>query len=100
MGLPRRLHSAHTPAIVLGVTLLATPMGLVAPGGLPKLRALEGALAQTQASNQTMRRQITVLQAEIDALRHDTQQQAALVRDELNLVREDEVVFVFGDERP
>lgn len=83
------------PVSMLGVAVVGVPVMILAPEGLPRLRALEKELAEIHGENQEIGRQIEQLRREVEQLRDDPAAVERIARDELGLVRQTEVVFQF-----
>lgn len=87
------------PLTMLGVAVVGVPVMILAPEGLPRLRALEKELADVHGENQEIRRELEQLRREVEQLRDDPAAVERIARDELGLVRQTEVVFQFPRER-
>lgn len=87
------------PLTMLGIAVVGVPVMILAPEGLPRLRALEKELADLHAENQEVRRNIEQLRREVEQLRDDPAAVERIARDELGLVRQTEVVFQFPRSR-
>ncbi len=83
------------PAAMLALSLIAVPVLLLQPEGLPRLRALQHELGQVKAENADLQRDVERLRVEVRELRDDPTAVERIARDELGLVRKDEVVFQF-----
>jgi cell division protein FtsB len=81
---------------MLSLALLTVPVLVLAPEGLPRLRALERELDEVNADNQELRRDVAHLRIEVRRLREDPAAVERIARDELGMVRKSEVVFQFG----
>lgn len=82
----------------LGLLLFAivfVPLRILEAEGLPRYRALRAELQQTQEVNARMRRQVIALQQRVDRLRTDPEAIERIARDELGMLRGDEIVFQF-----
>jgi cell division protein FtsB len=90
------LLSRTLPIAVLSLALVAVPVLVLAPEGLPRLRALERELDEVNANNQELRRDVGHLRIEVRRLRDDPAAVERIARDELGMVRKSEVVFQFG----
>lgn len=77
------------------LAIIAVPMLLLAPDGFPRLRALQRELAELRANNEQLRRDVTQLRIEVRRLREDPAAVERIARDQLGMVRKDEVVFQF-----
>ena len=84
------------PMGILAVAVIAVPILIFAPDGLPRMRALEKELADVTAENADLRRDVGKLRAEVKQLRDDPTAVERIARDQLGLVRKSEVVFQFG----
>ena len=84
----------------LGLLLFAivfVPLRILEPQGLPRYRALREELQQTRDANARMRREVVELQGRVDRLRTDPDAIERIARDELGMLRGDEIVFQFED---
>ena len=84
------------PIAMLSLALIAVPILVLEPEGLPRLRALQAELSGATAQNDDLRREITRLRAEVRTLRDDPAAVERIARGELGMVRKSEVVFQFG----
>lgn len=83
------------PLAVLTVSLIAVPVLLLEPQGLPRMRALEKELKDVEAENAELRRDVARLRTEVKDLREDPAAVERIAREQLGLVRKSEVVFQF-----
>ncbi len=83
------------PLAVLTVSLVAVPVLLLEPQGMPRMRALEHELSGVQAENAELRRDIAKLRSEVTDLRENPTAVERIAREQLGLVRCSEVVFQF-----
>jgi cell division protein FtsB len=83
------------PLAVLTVSLIAVPILLLEPQGLPRMRTLETELAGVQAENAELRRSVGHLRTEVKELRENPTAVERIGREQLGLVRQSEVVFQF-----
>jgi cell division protein FtsB len=97
-----RLHCAmrSTLAWLLPFTLLvfaivAVPLHILDDQGLPRYRALRTELLQVQQSNEQIRRHVRDLQQRVERLRSDPVAVEQVARDELGMLRQDELLFQF-----
>jgi cell division protein FtsB len=81
---------------MLGLALVAVPVLVLEPEGLPRLRALQKELDQVETENDELKRDVTRLRVEVQKLRDDPAAVERIARDELGMVRKSEVVFQFG----
>jgi cell division protein FtsB len=83
------------PLTILGLAAIGSPLMIMAPEGLPRLRSLSKELSEVQGENTNLRRQIGQLKGEVLHLREDPAAVERIARDELGLIRTSEVVFQF-----
>ena len=88
------------PIAMLSLALVAVPVLILEPEGLPRLHALNKELDQVDAENEELRRDIGKLRVEVTQLRDDPAAVERIARDQLGLVRKSEVVFQFGKSSP
>ena len=81
---------------MLSLALVAVPVLVLPPEGLPRLRGLQRALDQVETENDELKRDVTRLRIEVQQLRDDPAAVERIARDELGMVRKSEVVFQFG----
>jgi cell division protein FtsB len=81
---------------MLSLALIAVPILVLEPEGLPRLRALETELSAVNAQNDELRRDVARLRVEVRTLRDDPAAVERIARGELGMVRKSEVVFQFG----
>jgi cell division protein FtsB len=84
------------PIAMLMLALIAVPVLVLEPAGLPRLQALEKELTQVSDENADLRREIERLRVEVGELRDDPAAVERIARGELGMVRRNEVVFQFG----
>jgi cell division protein FtsB len=85
---------------MLSLALVAVPVLVLQPEGLPRLRSLQRELDQVDAENADLKREIGRLRVEVHQLRDDPAAVERIARDELGMVRRSEVVFQFAPSRP
>lgn len=83
------------PLAVLTVSLIAVPVLVLEPQGMPRMRALEKELKGVEAENQELRRDVARLRTEVKDLRENPAAVERIAREQLGLVRKSEVVFQF-----
>lgn len=83
------------PLAVLTVSLIAVPVLVLEPQGMPRMRALEKELKGVEAENAELRRDVTRLRTEVKDLRENPAAVERIAREQLGLVRKSEVVFQF-----
>ena len=84
------------PIAMLTFAVIAVPILVLEPEGLPRLRSLEKELASVQTDTDDLRRKVTQLRAEVRELREDPAAVERIARGELGMVRRNEIVFQFG----
>ena len=83
------------PLAMLTVSLIAVPVLLLEPQGLPRMRSLETELSGVQNENSELRRDVGKLRSEVKELRESPTAVERIAREQLGLVRRSEVVFQF-----
>ena len=83
------------PGLILIVAVIGAPVLIFSAEGLPRLQALAQELAQVQRENEEERRRITFLRQAVGRLREHPAAIERTARDELGLVRKNEIVFQF-----
>jgi cell division protein FtsB len=83
------------PLAVLTVSLIAVPVLLLEPQGLPRMRSLETELSGVQNENAELRRDVGKLRGEVKDLRENPTAVERIAREQLGMVRRSEVVFQF-----
>src|SRR5437016_2628751 len=91
-----RVLERSLPIGLLAIALIGVPVLIFQPEGLPRMRALEKELADVEAENATLRRDVGRLRVEVKDLRDDPAAVERIARDQLGLVRKSEIVFQFG----
>lgn len=77
------------------MAIMTVPTLVLDEQGLPRYRRLRKEVAELRGANEELVREIAGLKAEIEALRGDPSYVERIARDELGMVRADEVVFQF-----
>jgi len=83
------------PLAVLTISLIAVPVLVLQPEGMPRMRSLEKELADIEAENAELRRDVSRLRTEVKDLRENPTAVERIAREQLGLVRKSEVVFQF-----
>lgn len=83
------------PFGLLILSIVSVPLSILDDEGLPRYRALKDELAEVERVNERLRRDVEQLDREVDALRHDPEAIERIARDELGMIREDEILFQF-----
>jgi cell division protein FtsB len=81
---------------MLMLALVAVPVLVLEPAGLPRLRALQKELDAVNAENDELRRDVVRLRVEVRDLRDDPAAVERIARDQLGMVRKSELVFQFN----
>jgi cell division protein FtsB len=84
------------PIAMLSLAIVTVPVLVLAPEGLPRLRSLQRELLDVNEENEELRRDIARLRTEVHSLQNDPAAVERIARDELGMVRKNEVVFQFG----
>ncbi len=101
MGRPVRPF-AHTaawlvPFALLVLAIVAVPLRILDDQGLPRYRVLDTELRELTAENERLDREVRALQREVDQLGNDPAAIERVARDELGMIRSDEIVFQFPE---
>ena len=97
------MREARTPLtwlLPLGLLLFAivfVPLRILEAEGLPRYRALRAELQQTRENNARLRREVVELQQRVIRLREDPEAIERIARDEIGMLRRDELVFQFSE---
>ena len=81
---------------MLSLALVAVPVLVMEPAGLPRLRSLEKEREEVEGENAELRREVTRLRVEVQRLRDDPAAVERIARDQLGMVRKSELVFQFN----
>jgi cell division protein FtsB len=84
------------PIAMLSLALVAVPVLVLEPQGLPRLRGIQKELDDVDAENDELRREVERLRVEVRELRDDPAAIERIARGELGMVRKSEVVFQFS----
>ncbi|MGA3124391.1 MAG: septum formation initiator family protein [Polyangiaceae bacterium] len=93
---PADLLQRTLPIAILSLALVAVPLLVFEPEGLPRLKGLKNELDDVKRENDDLRREIVRLRVEVRELRDDPAAVERIARGELGMVRRSEVVFQFG----
>lgn len=85
------------PFGLLILSIVSVPLSILDDEGLPRYRALKDELAGVDRNNDRLRREVEHLDREVDGLRSDPDAIERIARDELGMIREDEILFQFPD---
>ena len=81
---------------MLALALVAVPVMVLRPEGLPRLRAIQKELDEVETQSAELRRDVGRLRGQVRELRDDPAAIERVARGELGMVRKSEVVFQFG----
>lgn len=95
IGAVARAFAWMMPFTLLIVSIVSVPLAILDDEGLPRYRALKGELAELDRVNDRLRREVEELDRDVDALRTDEEAIERIARDELGMVRADEILFQF-----
>ncbi len=91
----RRIARKWLPLGLLTVAVVGAPLMIFSRDGLPRLRAVERELVGVESENAQLEREIGILRATVQRLRDDPATLERLARDDLGLIRQNEVIFQF-----
>ena len=91
-----RSTAALLPFSLMVMAIMTVPTLVLDEQGLPRHRRLRSELQELRASNEEIVHEIAVLKREIEALRSDPSYIERIARDELGMVRAEELVFQFA----
>ena len=83
------------PIAILVLAVVTVPVLVLSPDGLPRLRGLQRELEQVNAENDDLARDVARLRVDVRRLRDDPAAVERIARDELGMVRRNEIVFQF-----
>jgi len=87
------------PVLILLLTLLTVPFLLFGDGGIRRVERLESELEQIRLENGKLEARVRELRRRLEAYRTRPGYLEDVARDELGLVRPDELVLVFPEPR-
>ena len=93
----RRVFTWLLPLSLLVVAIVGVPSLLFDEQGLPRYQALHQELDKVERSNAALRRQLRKLKKDVEALKTDAKAIEHIARDELGMVKSDEIVFNFDE---
>lgn len=85
------------PFALLVMAIVAVPLRILDERGLPRYRVLKSELREVASGNERLRREVRALQQEVDGLRTNPAAIEQVARDELGMIRDDEIVFQFPE---
>lgn len=83
------------PFGLLVLSIVSVPLAILDDEGLPRYRALKHELSDVVRVNDRLRRDVELLDQEVDGLRSDPAAVERIARDELGMIRRDEILFQF-----
>ncbi len=83
------------PFLLLICSIVVVPLRMLDEEGLPRYRALRAELRQVREANRRARREVRNLQRSVHRLRQDPAAIERIARDELGMLRDDEILFQF-----
>jgi cell division protein FtsB len=90
-----RSTTALLPFSLMVMAIMTVPTLVLDEQGLPRYRHLNAEVAELREANEELVREIAELKSEIEALRSDPSYIERIARDELGMVRDEEIVFQF-----
>jgi cell division protein FtsB len=84
------------PIAILALAVVGAPILIFEPEGLPRMRRMSHELSDVNAENVELRRNVARLRVQVDDLRTDPSAVERIARNELGLVRKNEIVFQFA----
>jgi len=85
------------PFVLLLTALVVVPLRIFDEKGLPRYATLKDELHKAKQQTSDVREQVRALQRHVEALRSDPNAIEAVARQELGLVKRDEIVFQFEE---
>jgi cell division protein FtsB len=95
---PRSSAAWLLPLGLLLFAITCVPVRILEAEGLPRYRALRAELQQTRERNARLRDEVQQLHEHVGLLRSDPRAIERIARDELGMLRSDEIVFQFPRE--
>jgi cell division protein FtsB len=80
---------------LLVFTMVAVPLLIFDEKSLPRYQSLRAQLERSEASAAQIEREVEVLRKQVARLRDDPQAVERIARDELGMIRGDELIFQF-----
>ena len=93
----QRVTTLMFPFLLLLVAVIAVPMRVFRKEGLPRFRTLQAEVQELRARNEVIRAEVRRVYAEVQALRADPLKIEQIARDDLGMVRDDEILFKFPE---
>ncbi|MCB9666563.1 MAG: septum formation initiator family protein [Myxococcales bacterium] len=83
------------PLLLLGMAIVAVPLLMFDPKGLPRYQSLSTELQRIRHFNVQLKTDVQHLNLEVQALKTDREAVEKIARDELGMVHDGELVFQF-----
>lgn len=93
----RETSAAWLPFGLLMFAVICVPVRLLEPEGLPRYRLLRSERDEVRAANAKLVLEVEQLRGQVERLRADPEALERIARDELGMIRGDEVLFQFSD---
>lgn len=90
------LRERFLPLFVVIAAIVAVPVMILSPSGLPRLRQLRQEKVTANDQIAGLEREIIELKEQVRRVKHDPTELERVARDEIGLVRRTEVVFQFS----
>lgn len=85
------------PLALLSFAIVFVPLRILDEQGLPRYRTLRTELEQTRKDSERLRREVVALEERVARLRQDPSAIERIARDDIGMLRRDELVFQFDD---
>ena len=85
------------PFGLLVISIISVPRAILEEQGLPRYRALRAEVHEINRDNARLRREARQLRLEVEALQHEASAVERIARDQLGMIRADEILFQFPD---
>jgi cell division protein FtsB len=85
------------PFALLMFAVICVPVSLLEPEGLPRYRVLRAEREEVRAGNEKLAREVEQLRIDVERLRAEPEAIERLARDDLGMLRSDELLFQFQD---
>jgi len=83
------------PFGLLVMAIVAVPLRILDPQGLPRYRVLAEELRDVKGANEHLEREVRSVARDVEALRSDPAAIERIARDELGMARDGELIFQF-----
>lgn len=85
------------PFSLLMFAVICVPVRLLEPEGLPRYRVLRAERDEVKARNEQLARDVEQLRIQVERLRSEPEAIERIAREELGMLRSDELLFQFQD---